>query len=797
MNRAVVRGVLAVVLCITSSLVVVQSGQDIGAGAKDVFDEILLEHDHLTGTLFVFVGLPGHPVSDALALLHDELLLGPRPRVPVAARSLPGARGTGRPPKPVPVTPVFDNIPMELRRHARWVLWRYVLKADWKPGDPKPWTKVPYRADGKGKASSTDASTWASFDVARDAYERGEHGADGVGWVIGEGIVGGDIDGCRGPQTGTLSPEAERVVRDVDTYTEVSPSGAGVRFFALGELPPKGRKRGVYEMYDGDGGRYLTVTGALLDGAPATIRSRTEALARVHAQHIAHPERPKVSVNDAPVSGRGRHLSDAEVLEAMRRNRRNGADLGRLYAGDLGGYGGDHSAADLALVNALVWWCDGDAEQVDRLFRASGLMRDKWNRNARRGETYGEGTIREALEGFAAGTGYQGRRELNTADMAPPPRDAGDPGPDPSVVEVKTEPKRKATSSKVKGPKVGGEPSMVRAPILKRLSSVEPEAVEHLDDGRLVLSKLTLLVGDAGIGKTHIALACAANVTRGRPIFPPALSPGSRPRPAANVLAFIGEDGLADTIRTRFDDAEGDPDRFVVLTGLLTANEDGRVVEGEVDLKQLDVIEQALGDVRPALVIVDPVQLYLGAGVDMHRANEVRGALKGIAKLAATYRAALLVIAHLNKGNGKALYRALGSVDFVAIARSVLVAGVHDGTPALAHAKANLSPRAPTLTYSLERGRLEWKGTSEASADEITGHGRLPNERPREAEAIDWLRAYLLSGPRRAVDVAINADGAGIAERTLRRATESLGVVKRRVGSIGAEGHWEWSLSDA
>ena len=209
MNRAVVRGVLAVVLYITSSLVVAHGGQDIVAGAKDAFGEILLEHDHLAGALFMLVGLPGRAVSEASALLLDELLLGPRPRVPVAARSLPGARGAGRPPKPVPLTPVFDNIPMELRRHARWVLWRYVLKADWKPGDPKPWTKVPYRADGKGKASSTDASTWASFEAARDAYERGEHGADGVGWVIGEGIVGGDIDGCRDPNpTSTFSVTA-------------------------------------------------------------------------------------------------------------------------------------------------------------------------------------------------------------------------------------------------------------------------------------------------------------------------------------------------------------------------------------------------------------------------------------------------------------------------------------------------------------------------------------------------------------------------------------------------------------
>jgi putative DNA primase/helicase len=164
---------------------------------------------------------------------------------------------TARPPRPTPIRPMFDNFPPELRQHPRWVLWHF----EWRDGK---WTKPPLRADGKGYADSTLPSTWTDFATARAAYQRGVANADGVGWVIGEGIVGVDIDKCRDPVTGELTADARRIIATINSYTEVSPSGTGVRIFARGELPPVGRKRGNYEMYGGDGGRYLTVTGRAL-----------------------------------------------------------------------------------------------------------------------------------------------------------------------------------------------------------------------------------------------------------------------------------------------------------------------------------------------------------------------------------------------------------------------------------------------------------------------------------------------------------------------------------------------------
>jgi len=201
-----------------------------------------------------------------------------------------------------------QSIPQELRAAKAWVLWKEepVLADDGKPetdpdtGRPKM-TKKPYRADDPSRlASTTDPSTWAYFDAAVAAAQ----GDCGIGVVVGgvaEDLVGGDIDGCRDPKTGEVEPWAMEWIKALGTYTEVSPSGTGVRFFAFGKWPsskhktpakdsdgkplpkhPSGKKR-EFEVYDKESPRYLTVTGRHLDGTPTTINRRDEALAALAA----------------------------------------------------------------------------------------------------------------------------------------------------------------------------------------------------------------------------------------------------------------------------------------------------------------------------------------------------------------------------------------------------------------------------------------------------------------------------------------------------------------------------------
>ena len=176
------------------------------------------------------------------------------------------AHSSGRPPRPVAPAPAFDSIPVELRREARWVVWRYEWRDDGKGGGT--WAKVPYRAsaDRRGKASSIDSETWATYEAAQDAYEHTQRARrtpfDGVGFVLGDGFVGVDVDDCRDPRTGELTTEAREILSTLNTYAEASPSGTGVHAIARGELPTGGNRRGHVEMCAI--ARYFTMTGAHL-----------------------------------------------------------------------------------------------------------------------------------------------------------------------------------------------------------------------------------------------------------------------------------------------------------------------------------------------------------------------------------------------------------------------------------------------------------------------------------------------------------------------------------------------------
>src|SRR5262249_50627892 len=159
------------------------------------------------------------------------------------------------------------------------------LKIDPKTGE-EDWDKPPLSAKG-GPGSSTNPQTWSPFAEALTAYQAG--GLDGLGIALeraeddtAPGPVGVDLDHCRNPETGVIDPWAAEIIRALNSYTEVSPSGEGVRIFLLGTLPPNGRKKGDYENYQT--GRYVTVTGQHLDGTPTTIEHRQAELLRVHGQ---------------------------------------------------------------------------------------------------------------------------------------------------------------------------------------------------------------------------------------------------------------------------------------------------------------------------------------------------------------------------------------------------------------------------------------------------------------------------------------------------------------------------------
>jgi putative DNA primase/helicase len=286
-------------------------------------------------------------------------------------------------PLALPVKP--EHIPAELKALPQWVVWRYV----WKP-NLKKWDKPPLMARLGTAASSTNPKTWTTFEAAHDAYEWQKY--DGIGMVIIEEneLVGVDLDHCCDFMTGAIAPWAQTIVDRMRTYTEVSPSGTGLRLFLKGKRPKKGRRKGDIELYSW--GRYFTITGWRLDGTPCTIEPRQAELEALETELGAEPQ---VSATTPPANGHGPYLSDDELLEKARAAR-NGGKFAQLWSGDTSDYGSDESRADLALCRELAFWTQ-DEGQIDRLFRRSGLHREKWNR-----ADYRDATIAKALAGTTA-----------------------------------------------------------------------------------------------------------------------------------------------------------------------------------------------------------------------------------------------------------------------------------------------------------------------------------------------------------------------------------------------------------
>ncbi|MBA4189471.1 MAG: hypothetical protein C0467_15885 [Planctomycetaceae bacterium] len=335
--------------------------------------------------------------------LKDETAVS-KPVSPVKGKTKRQFHGdvNARPPRPA-----FngDAIPDTLKTGPRWVAWRY----NWRNGC---YTKLPLDAvtgDCLATADTSNPDTWGEFAAVRSAANvartRDPLSVDGLGRVFCEddGIFGIDIDSCRDPETGVLTPLAVDILRAFATYAEVSPSGMGIKLWGRGSLSEAGLKRGQkakqpdgqeIEVYDD--GRYFTVTGQRIETAGQDVTDCRAALAKLQRDYFPSKEEKRRSKADSTggSGSRGRALSDMEVIERITKTAKNAAAGAALWAGSTTAQGGDDSAADLALCNLIAFYTGPDVERIDTIFRASGLMRDKWERSDYRGMT-----IRKAIEG--------------------------------------------------------------------------------------------------------------------------------------------------------------------------------------------------------------------------------------------------------------------------------------------------------------------------------------------------------------------------------------------------------------
>ena len=306
---------------------------------------------------------------------------------------------------------------------------------------------------------------------------------------------------------------------------------------------------------------------------------------------------------------------------------------------------------------------------------------------------------------------------------------------------------------------------------------MELQEVQWLWHPYIPFGKLTIIQGNPGEGKTTLALRLAAACSTGTPL------PGMEPVAPFPVIYQSAEDGMGDTIKPRLMEAGADLDRVL------------SIVEDKVQLSLLDVrIEQAIREHKARLMILDPIQGYIGSHVDLNRANEIRSVLKSVSAVAERTGCAIVLIGHLNKASGaSSAYRGLGSIDFRAAARSVLLIGRLKNDPTvrvIVHDKSSLAPEGKSLAFGLgdEEGFRWLNGYDGITAEELLSGVTAET---KTAMAEELIRTMLSGGQEvMAEEVFRAAQHKGISRRTVNEAKKSIAnIVTRKVGKF-----WFWSL---
>jgi RecA-family ATPase len=314
-------------------------------------------------------------------------------------------------------------------------------------------------------------------------------------------------------------------------------------------------------------------------------------------------------------------------------------------------------------------------------------------------------------------------------------------------------------------------------PKLINLDTVKTTEVQWLWYPYIPNKKLTLIQGDPGEGKTTFVLALAALVTKGE-----SMPESDITLPPKSVIYQTAEDGLADTIKPRLELLGADCSRVFVID------------ESEQSLTLLDErIEQAIKTTEAGLLILDPLQGYLGGEIDMHRSNEVRPVMARLGGVAERTDCAIVIIGHMNKRQGdKGMYRGLGSVDIAAAVRSILVIARDRDIPTtriMAHLKSSLAPEGSSIAFSLAGERLEWLGTTELTAEEVLNASHTSAADTKEAQAVMAILSLLAEEEKPASAMYEQLSLMGISKRTSENAKKRIGVKSERRGD-----GWYWTL---
>jgi hypothetical protein len=319
------------------------------------------------------------------------------------------------------------------------------------------------------------------------------------------------------------------------------------------------------------------------------------------------------------------------------------------------------------------------------------------------------------------------------------------------------------------------------------LCDLQPRPVEWLWQDRLACGTLAMISGVSGSGKTWIALAVAAALSRGRAPFT-----GEKLEPCTVLYASM-EHNSSEIILPRFLALHGDLKRFAVLRGALSAP------SGSLNVRDTSVLEDALQRTHARLMILDSLDTHSGKGIDLHDPAETLPLLEKLARLAEKQDCCILLVRHLSKrGSGRPAHRSQGSIEISAALRTEFLAGSSPDAPsqpALLQIKSNLGPLAYPLSYKIDDvGNFFWTGLSKLTREEMLADRPTGAGLPKRKFAGEWLRQYLQNGSETQGRIEIAAERDGVSIGTLRRAKFDLGVHSAK---DGIKGVWYWSLPAA
>lgn len=569
--------------------------------------------------------------------------------------------------------PRYDCIPDELKARNQWVCW-LLKKTEQLNGKvpKKPFTKIPICPLTGTNASTTEPTTWTDFGTACTFYQDfvDDGGIHGLGFILRDDLIGVDLDGCRDAQSGEIAEWATKIINLLDSYTEISPSGTGIRIFCTGQPRYRGsdRRKGDIEIYDCNSPRYLTVTGWHLDGTPTTIEKRQGELEKLYFQVFPandfqdeyqlisdeHRIRRNLSRGELALavipSERRRQCrkrlvpqsappTTMEEIVARATAAKNGDKFTKLWGGDWSDYP-SQSEADLALAAMLAFYIGPNEELLDEMFRQSGLYRDKWDRDDYRERVLAKAMDRDEFYNAPQEPSREVQTLVAEVEAKPVALVAGVPDP---ITQLAHEVQAKPTANLQTCNPIEQLAKDVNTPRIRTYYTLDGlNALPPLQwqvHGHFSPNSFTVIFGQSGHMKSFFMLDCALSVAAGIPfcgMFP-------TQKGAVAYVASEGGRGMKARCNAWVKTKGHSPGNFIVIPDQFDLSETKQA--GEL----LATCKEGLRDM-PSLIVIDTLGRNFGGG-DENSTQDMGRFCNTIDWLREKSGATLVMVHHTGWGN--------------------------------------------------------------------------------------------------------------------------------------------------